>query len=343
MVHPPKHLGGGMAKWEYTKGLHEVGHGIWAYLQPDGSWGWSNAGLIVDGDQTLLVDTLFDLKLTGEMLATMRRSVGAAEHINTLVNTHANGDHCYGNELVAGAEIIGTEATAHELAEFPASAFHHLMLTARGAGAGGAFITELFKPFDFDGITLTAPTRTFSGKLDLRVGGKAIELIEVGPAHTKGDTLVYLPQDKIVFTGDILFNGGTPIAWAGPVANWIAACDRILAMDVDVVVPGHGAVTDKSAVVAMRDYLRFVHDEARTRFDAGMTATEAAFDIPLGSYAKWDDAERIVVTVATLFAGFRGEAMAFEPMPLFEQMARMRHAMGNGHSHGAHAHPAAQQ
>lgn len=332
-----------MAKWEYTKGLHEVGNGIWAYLQPDGSWGWSNAGLIVDGDQTLLVDTLFDLKLTAEMLATMRRSVDAAQHINTLVNTHANGDHCYGNELVTGAEIIGTEATAHELAEFPASAFHHLMLTARGAGDGGAFITELFKPFDFDGITLTAPTRTFSGKLDLRVGGKAIELIEVGPAHTKGDTLVYLPQDKVVFTGDILFNGGTPIAWAGPVANWITACDRILAMDVDVVVPGHGAVTDKTAVVAMRDYLRFVHDEALTRFDAGMTATEAAFDIPLGSYAKWDDAERIVVTVATLFAGFRGEAMAFEPMPLFEQMARMRHALGSGHNHGAHAHPAAHQ
>ena len=91
----------------------------------------------------------------------------------------------------------------------------------------------------------------------------------------------------------------------------------------------------------MRDYLRFVHDEARTRFDAGMTATEAAFDIPLGSYAKWDDAERIVVTVAALFAGFRGEAMAFEPLPLFEQMARMRHALDNGH--GAHAHPHAHQ
>ncbi len=329
-----------MAKWEYTKGLHEVGQGLWAYLQPDGSWGWSNAGLIVDGDQTLLVDTLFDLKLTAEMLEAMRRSVPAARHINTLVNTHANGDHCYGNELVTGAEIIGTQATAHELAEFPASAFHHLMLNARGAGPGGDFIIELFKPFDFSGITLAAPTRTFTGQLDLRVGGKRIELIEVGPAHTKGDTLVYLPDDKVVFTGDILFNGGTPIAWAGPVANWIAACERILAMDVDVVVPGHGGVTDKRAVAAMRDYLRFVHDEARARFDAGMTATEAAFDIPLGSYAKWDDAERIVVTVAALFAGFRGEAMAFEPMPLFAQMARMRQALDHGHGHAGHDHGA---
>ncbi len=313
-----------MANWQYTKGLHEVGSGLWAYLQPDGSWGWSNAGLIVDGDQTLLVDTLFDLKLTREMLDEMRRSVPAAEHINTLVNTHANGDHCYGNELVKGAQIVGSQATAEELEEFPPSAFHHLMLTARDSGEGGAFIEEVFRPFDFAGITLTKPTRTFTGELELRVGDKPVRLIEVGPAHTRGDTLVHLPQDKVVFTGDILFNEGTPIAWAGPVGNWIKACDLILGMDVDVVVPGHGNIADKRAVVAMRDYLQFVTDEALRRFEAGMSATDAAFDIPLGDYAKWSDAERIVVTVAALHAEYHGEQTKFTPVPLFEQMSKMR-------------------
>ena len=68
-----------MAKWQFTKGLHDVGNGCHAYLQPDGGWGWSNAGLIVDGDKSLLVDTLFDLKLTREMLATMRDAVPAAK------------------------------------------------------------------------------------------------------------------------------------------------------------------------------------------------------------------------------------------------------------------------
>src|SRR3546814_7866865 len=75
---------------------------MWAYVQPDGSWGWSNTGLIVDGDQTLLVDTLFDLKLTGQMLTAMRDAVPAAARIGTLVNTHANGDHTFGNSLVEG-------------------------------------------------------------------------------------------------------------------------------------------------------------------------------------------------------------------------------------------------
>ena len=143
-----------------------------------------------------------------------------------------------------------------------------------------------------------------------------------------------LPEDRIVFTGDILFNEGTPIAWAGPVKNWIAACDRILAMDVDVVVPGHGNVADKAAVQAMRDYLQYVQDEAFKRFQAGMPATEAAFDIPLGSYAKWSDAERIVVTVMTLYAGFRGEEAHFRPLPLFEQMAKMRCQLKTCQCHG---------
>src|SRR5271170_5908346 len=103
-------------KWSFTKGLHELGNGCYAYLQPNGSWGWSNAGLVVDGDQSLLVDTLFDLKLTREMLEVMRRAQPrSAARSGTLVNTHSNGDHCFGNELVEGAEIIASKACAEEM------------------------------------------------------------------------------------------------------------------------------------------------------------------------------------------------------------------------------------
>lgn len=105
--------------WQYSKGLHDIGEGCYAYLQPDGSWGWSNAGLIVDDDASMLVDTLFDLAYTEQMLNDMKSATRAALNINTLVNTHGNGDHCYGNQLVAGAEIVGTEATTEEMRETP--------------------------------------------------------------------------------------------------------------------------------------------------------------------------------------------------------------------------------
>src|SRR5215470_16872636 len=103
-----------MGNWSYTKGLHDLGNSVYAYLQPDGSWGWSNAGLITDGEASLLVDTLFDLKLTRDMLETMRRAVPAASHIDLVVNTHANGDHYHGNQLVADARIIASRRTAEE-------------------------------------------------------------------------------------------------------------------------------------------------------------------------------------------------------------------------------------
>ncbi len=106
---------GRSAKWQYTKGLHDLGNGSYAYLQPDGTWGWSNAGLVTSEGETLLVDTLMDLAITQEMLDTMRAAVPAAATIGTLVNTHGNPDHFFGNQLVAGATIIASAAAAEEI------------------------------------------------------------------------------------------------------------------------------------------------------------------------------------------------------------------------------------
>ena len=256
-----------MADWRYEKGLHELGNGLYAYLQPDGSWGWSNAGLVVDGTESLLVDTLFDLKLTREMLAEMRRATPAAADIGQLVNTHANGDHCFGNQLVTGAEIIASRSGAAEMIEMGPERLAHLMAAAPEMGAVGEYLTTIFGAFEFEGIELSPPTRTFEGETSLQVGYKQVRLIEVGPAHTKGDILVHVPADRVVFTGDILFIGGHPIIWAGPVENWLRACDLILEMDAVAIVPGHGPLTDNDGVRALRAYLEYIADQARVRFE----------------------------------------------------------------------------
>ena len=283
----------------YEKGLRDLGNGCWAWLQPDGSWGWSNAGLIADGDSSLLVDTLFDLHLTREMLAAMQDVTGRAP-IRTLVNTHANGDHCWGNQLVTGAEIIGSTSCAAEMGSLDPGVLA-AMLKSDDLGDAGAFFKRIFGAFDFEGITLTRPTRTFDGELTVHVGDRQVDLIEVGPAHTQGDVLVHVPADRTVFTGDILFIGGTPIVWEGPIDNWIAACDRILAMDVETIVPGHGPITDKQGVRDVQRYLAFVKTEAAKRFEAGLSVEEAARDIALGEFSHWTDRERIAVNVQTAY------------------------------------------
>ncbi len=308
----------------YRRGLTDLGNGSFAYLQPDGSWGWSNAGLITDGDQSLLVDTLFDLKLTRDMLAAMRDAAPrAAKQIGTLVNTHHNGDHCYGNELVAGAEIISSSHALEEMRRETPALLVGFMKAAPGLGLTGEYLQHCFGAFQFGGITQTLPTTTFTGHMNRQVGNKAVELIEVGPAHTGGDVLVHVPADRTVFTGDILFIEGTPIMWAGPVGNWIEACNRILALDCETIVPGHGPITDKRGVEAVRNYLTYIRDEARKRYDAGLSARDAVHDIGLGDYDSWGDAERIAVNVATLYREFSGDASPPNAAELFAQMGEI--------------------
>jgi cyclase len=304
-------------------GLHPLAHGAYAWLAPHGTWGWSNAGLIVDGEESLLVDTLYDLDLTAEMLRRMRDAEPLAKSIGTLVNTHANGDHCHGNELLSGAEIIASTASAHEMGELPPEVMAELMRNTAELGPLGDYFQHCFGQFNFDGIRFTPPTRTFDGTLDLRVGDKTLHLMEVGPAHTRGDVLVHSPVDRVVFTGDILFINSTPVMWQGPVANWIAACLRIEDMDVDLIVPGHGPITDKHGVAKVRHYLQFVRDQARRRYDAGLTAFEAAKDIELAEYSSWADPERIAVNVDTLYREFSGEQAKTDILELMGRMAAL--------------------
>lgn len=306
-----------MRNWRYTKGLHDLGNGCYAYLQPDGTWGYSNAGLIVGDRDSLLVDTLIDLKLTREMLESMRAATPAAAHIETLVNTHSNVDHVNGNQLVANARIIASTACLEEMKE-QSSAPRHPM-----TGEAGAFFQEVLgSRFDLSGIRPVLPSRTFDRELTLHVGEKEVRLLELGPAHTRGDIVVYIPADRTVFTGDILFAGGHPVIWAGPVGNWIRACDAILKWDVETVVPGHGPITDKSGVRALKRYLEYVRDESRKRFDAGMGYEEAARDIALDAFADWTDPERIAVNVYACYREFSGETNSLPIPALFAIMAR---------------------
>jgi len=308
----------------YTTGLHELGDSCFAYLQPDGSWGWSNAGLVVGDGASLLVDTLFDLPLTAVMLQSMA-SLTEVAPIATLLNTHANGDHCYGNQLVEGAEIIASSATATEMTEVPPAMLHALN---NAPGEMGALFRHFFGAFDFDGIDVRLPTRTFEGRLEVEVGGRVIELIEVGPAHTRGDTIAVVPDARTVYTGDILFIGGTPIVWAGPLSNWVAACDLLLGLDVDTVVPGHGPITDKAGVVAVRDYLAFVESSAAERHSSGVDAWEAARDIAreIGvrdEFRGWSEFGRIAVNVDTAYRSFDAGYVAPDIVEQFRRMAAL--------------------
>ncbi|MFC4948935.1 MBL fold metallo-hydrolase [Pseudonocardia sp. GCM10023141] len=288
-----------MSTLDYRKGLYDLGSGCHSWMLPDGSWGWSNSGLITGSGTSLMVDTLFDLALTREMLAGIA-PVTDEFPLATLVNTHSDGDHVFGNELLAerDVEIIASAAAAELMTQ---DAVDALASIKRREDVLGEFARAIFGPFEFEGITATGPDRTFEGELSLDVGGREVQLIQVGPAHTPGDTLVLVPDARILYAGDILFIGGTPIAWAGPIDRWINACDRILDMEVDQIVPGHGPITDKSGVDGMREYLVFVDAEARKRFEDGVGVDDAIASIDLGKWAEMPEHGRLAQNVLNVY------------------------------------------
>jgi cyclase len=310
----------------YSKGLEELGDGLWAYLQPTGTWGYSNAGLVSGDGASLLVDTLFDLKLTREMLESMKPVTGTRP-IEALVNTHANGDHCFGNELVPDrAKIYATVAAAHEMAEVPPSRISGFKRSENKEVAD--FANYAFGDFEFDDINGRQPDETFTDELRMDIGGREVIVRDLGPAHTGSDSVVIVPAARTVFTGDLVFVEGTPIAWAGPISNWTAACDAICALDVETVVPGHGPITDRQGVLDVKRYFEFVMDESQKRLESGMSALDAAFDIDLGEFADLADAERIVVTVHTAYRDLDPSTVTPDAITLFGAMGRYHRTRG---------------
>jgi len=309
-------------KIAYERGLHELGDGLYAYLQPDGGWGWSNAGLITADGTSLLVDTLFDLKLTTDMLDAMG-PVTERSPIEQAFNTHGNGDHWFGNSLLPdGIPIVASAGAIEDMKAAPAAAVNVLFNELDLGPEFDAFAARTMRKFDFASVIERLPTKSFKGRHELSVGDREVRLIELGPAHTQGDSIAYVPDAGVVFTGDLLFIEGTPIMWAGPVSNWLAACEAIIELGARTIVPGHGPVTDESGVRDVQRYLAYVRDEATRRFEAGMDEHAAADDIDIGDFRDWGDPERIAVNVATIYRELDPGLPAITPPELFVRMAQ---------------------
>jgi cyclase len=306
----------------WRNGLIEIGPRVFAYVQaagpdPRGDTGVANSGLIVGADAAVAVDALMVPSMTRRLLAAYRRAT--AKPIARLINTHHHLDHTGGNRFFRRATIIATESCRQALVP----GFPPVRLLQR-------FMPRFAR--EFPRLELELPTVTFRDRLVLHDGDRQIHLWHPGrPAHTVGDATVYLPREKILFAGDIAFHYVTPLAFQGHIGNWIRAAGRLLTVDADVIVPGHGPIGTKDDLRRMRDYLRLVRREARQRFAAGMPAATAARDIELGAYAAWSDAERIYPNVLRCYQEFRDELP--KPMNLERMLAGMAALRGRRAGH----------
>jgi cyclase len=286
--------------------VREVSDGVFAYVQPDGSWWINNTGFLVGKKGVFAIDASSTERRTKGLLSAIGRVT--RQPVRTLVNTHHHGDHTHGNYLFADATIVGHEKCRSEI-------------LAAGLPSSAPTWTDV----DWGAIELAPPVLTYEDRINVYVDDLRCEVRYVGsPAHTTNDSIVWIPERSTLFCGDLLFQGGTPFLLMGSIAGAAEVLRELKKLNAETIIPGHGEVCDSSLIDYVLGYLGFVEDLARTGMAAGLSPLETALDADLGDYGELLDAERIVGNLHRAFAEFNGaeRGAAIDTAAAFADMVR---------------------
>jgi cyclase len=295
--------------------LLPLARGVYAYLQLPGNWGVNNVGVVHDGGDLLLVDTTQTPGRTAALQSAL--STLSDDPVRTIVNTHHHGDHTFGNYLFPGATIVGHRRCRDEMLR-------------RGLDS----VVFPDQHLQLDGVRIEAPTILFEDRVDIVVGTSICQLSHLGrTAHTTNDIVALLPEQGVLFAGDLAFNGSTPFALAGSVGGSVQVCDELAGVPADVVVPGHGRVTTPAVFTLVADYYRLVQERAAEALRHGDDPLRTAQRTDLGSFADWLAPERLVANIAVAMAE-QSSDYSFDPAAIVSAMIAF-----NGGRPLEHAHP----
>ena len=277
----------------WKSGLQEIAPDVFAYIHGRAGWDVCNSGFIVGGDGVMVIDAMMVANQVRPYLEEIRKVTN--KPIRYVVNTHHHVDHSFGNQFYLPTEVVSHRGCREQLID---------------RGADVDMLSQRWPQYREDWVQtrLTPASITYEDKMIVHLGDRVIELLHPGPAHTYGDTLVYLPEEKVLFTGDVAFHYLTPLAYDGHVSNWIRVANGILKyLDAVTLMPGHGPVSGKEVVGKTLRYLRLVKRTSRLHFARGDSVEETSRAMRLGEYADWVEPERVITNVQRLYQEFRGE------------------------------------
>jgi len=267
--------------------LQKITDRVHAYIQPDGGWCLNNAGIVIGDEQVLLIDTAATAKRTFALRDAVASLTDAP--VRTVVNTHHHGDHTHGNYVFADtATIIGHE------------------LCAPSIRAEGKLLEQLWPTVEWGEIERVVPNETFSERVTRDVDGIVAEVIHIPASHTVSDSVVWLPEQRVLFTGDLIFSGGTPFVLMGSLAGSLAALSALRDFDPSVIVAGHGQVADPSEIDATERYLTWLTQLAAEAHARGLSPLEAAQSADVGEFAQLHNAERLAGNLHRAYAELDG-------------------------------------
>ena len=262
--------------------LQEVAAGVFAYLQPEGGWCVNNAGVLASGGSVALVDTA----ATEARARAMRDRVlaGGSPAPSLIVNTHSHGDHTFGNMVFPEATVVAHANARDEMER------------------AGLHLTQLWPDVDWGRVEVALPAVTYRDRLTVHVGDLTAELLHYGLAHTANDTVVWIPECKVVFTGDIVMSEFTPFVPLGSVAGSLKAIEQLRGLGATTVVTGHGPVAGPEVFDVGEAYLRWVQRLAEDGIAAGVEPLEVAREADLGEFAELGEPERLVANLHRAYA-----------------------------------------
>ncbi len=319
--------------------MEQVSNSCYAVLNEKNRVCDANSGLINIGGG-MVIDTQSDLTHARQMIEMFGKVWTAMP--DRVVNTHEDSDHVFGNQLFEGAEIIGHRSLPERMNEVAEpEEFQKMMKAANGVVTGFllkfihpgvvAAASQLAEDYDFDKVELVPPTTLFDDRLDITLDDTEVQILHVGPCHQVGDAIVWMPKERVLFAGDVLFRLCTPMGWVGTYDKWFETLDMIVdELNPEVIVPGHGPVCGVEGVIEMKAYLQYVQSESREFFDKGLKAGEAARKIDLGPYADWLCPERIYLNVERAYREFRSEPFdqPWDQAKTFDEIYRVARARG---------------
>ncbi|MEP7372211.1 MAG: MBL fold metallo-hydrolase [Chitinophagaceae bacterium] len=271
-----------------TKPVRELAPGVFYYYGDELQHKSANCLWVEFRDYVLAIDANYPWGAE-EIIREIKKTT--SKPVRFVFNTHYHHDHSFGNSVFvdSGAVIVSTKETADEMKTL-----------------GQREWDQNYSGQSLAGYRREFPSLTFDQRLVFDDGEHRVELIKMGPAHTLGDGVAYLPKEKMLVTGDLCVNGNP---WGNNVADpdadydkWLTVLDTMAAWDIQTVVPGHGELCTKETLKKQRAYLADMLQQVRTGIKAGKSKEELVKEIDLSKHPVYG--QNKISTVRSIKAMF---------------------------------------
>lgn len=244
--------------------------GVFAFI---GEAGGTNSGFVVTDEGVVVIDSQGPKDLALQLKQKIKETTD--KPVIYVINTHFHGDHTFGNQYFKEARAIISHDNARKT-------------LIEGNGAHRERFKKFFGETSLDEFVLTPPNMTFHDTLTLRAGVRTFELVHTGPAHTYGDIYVYMPDENIVFTGDLLYRARLPWLGDGDSKGALDAVSSLIALNANMYVPGHGGLSTRSDAAEYQSYLADLRKEVRKLIDTGNSLDDVKKAVKLPKYSAYD-------------------------------------------------------